>query len=206
MAKKVSGGKGSGSLGRPGKARNIRLGARLVIVFGLVLSFTNTAYAGKWNKQDYSESKIELRLDWSWTAPEQGRYLERWNDNYSLHFYAAEWVSGVYRVGISLGRLAPGQYWKRIYEIEKDTIIWWGHFKNVGVSDIRTISCAAPKCVTFKSAGRNCVAFKYISGSLGSRQEGDQGSDSVVVYYCPELPENGADKIDEIMNAIVLKK
>ena len=89
MAKKVSGGKRSRSLGRLGKARNMRLSARLLIVFGLLLAFANTANAGNWNKKDYSESKIELRLDWPWTAPEQGRYAEKWNDKYTEQHLAA---------------------------------------------------------------------------------------------------------------------
>ena len=112
----------------------------------------------------------------------------------------------MYWIGIGLGRLSPGSYWGSVYRIEKGQIRLWNHIKNKGVSDIKTISCVARQCVMFKSAGRNCVAFKFITGSLGSRQEGDQGSDSVVVYYCPELPENGADKIDEILSAIVIKK
>ena len=90
MGKKVSGEKGSRSLGRLGKAGNERVG--LLIVFGLLLAFANTAYAGEWNKQDYSKTKIELHLNWGWTAPEQGRYWETWDDGYGKHMYEGHWT------------------------------------------------------------------------------------------------------------------
>ncbi len=87
MTKRVGGGKGARSLGRLGKARNMTLSASLLIVFGLLPAFANTTYAREWNKQGYSDTKIELRLNWGWTAPEQGIYLESWNDSYDTHFY-----------------------------------------------------------------------------------------------------------------------
>ncbi len=206
MTKRVGGGKGARSLGRPGKARNMRLSARLLIVFGLLLAFANTAYAGKWNEQDYSETKIELRLNWGWTAPERGRYWEKWDDKYSQHGYSARWTSGTDRIEISLRRLAPAHYWKPLVEIDEKWLNWWSYLKKVGASEMTTISCAADHCVTFKAGGRECVGFQYVAGTLGSRSEGDQGSDFVKGFYCPAATENGADKLDEILKSIVIKK
>lgn len=206
MAKKVSGGKGARSLGRPGKARNMRLSARLLIVFGLVLAFTNTANAAEWKKQDYSESKIELRLNWGWTAPEQGRYFEKWDDKYSQHYYVAMWTSGTDRIEFSLRRLAPAHYWTSFVKIDEKWLNWWFYLRKVGASEMTTISCAVSHCVTFKAGGRECVGFKYVAGTLGSREEGYQGSDSVAGFYCPAATEKSVDKLDEILKSIVIKK
>ncbi len=145
-------------------------------------------------------------MDWPWTAPEQGRYVEKWTDNYDQHYYKARWTSGLYRIEIVLRRLAPAHYWTPSVEIDEKWLNWWSYLRKMGASEMTTISCAANHCVTFKAEGRECVGFKYVAGTLGSREEGDQGSDLVEGFYCPAATENGADKLDEILKTIVIKK
>ena len=203
---RVGGGKGARSLGRPGKAWNMRIGARLLIVFGLLLAFTNTTYAGEWKKHDYSETKIELRLNWGWTASEQGRHFESWNDSHNQHYYSSSWNSGNDRIEISLRRLAPFTYWRSFSKINEKWLNWWHHLRKVGASEMTTISCAVRYCVTFKAGHQECVGFKYVAGTQGTKNEGDQGSDLVAGFYCPTTPAKGADKLDEILKSIVIRK
>ena len=180
---------------------------KLLISFALLLALTNTAYAGEWKKVYPRDAKVELRTDWSWTAPENGRYYQKWSDNYGKQMFTGTWRSGTYpRIQIILQQLAPQRYWSRVDEINEKSLTAWNHLKKVGVSEIEEIPCDAGDCLAFKASSSSCVGFQYVDGTLGDRA-GTQGSDLVSGYYCAgPLEEMAPEQVNEFLRSIVVKK
>ncbi len=185
-------------------SRNIILA---LIVAALVV--TGPAYAEEWNKQTHEETKIGLRIDAPWLAPEKGQYWAAWNDSYTVHYYIATWVAGSpnSRIQIELERLAPGRLWRRIAKLDEDTLTSWNYLKKKGVSDIRKMPCGAHECVAFKAEDiYHCAAFVSLRGVLGTADASDR-SDLVKGYYCQGTTEEiSTEKLDEIINSVAIKK
>ncbi len=185
-------------------SRNIILA---LITAALVV--TGPAYAGEWKKQTHEETKIGLRIDAPWLAPEKGRYWEAWNDSYSTHSYIATWATGSPnpRIQIKLERLAPQYYFPRVGKLDERQLIWWSYLKKKGVSDIRKMPCGSHECVAFKAGDMyHCAAFVFAIGDLGT-PDSDGASDMVKGYYCQgTAAEISTEKLDEIINSIAIKK
>ena len=174
-----------------------------------VVAFADPASAFEWQEQTHEDTKIRLRLDKPWAAPDRGEYWHAWADSFKQEFYAAEWQSGDYpRVGINLTRLAPGYIWKRVSrKITKKNLIFWKFLKDKGVSEIKEIKCGAETCVIFKSENTySCASFFYARGIL-SATLGDEGTDLVRGYYCPgSVAEISVDDLNAIINSVKIKK
>ena len=179
---------------------------KLLIFFAFFFALTNTANAGEWKKVAPRDAKIELRTDWSWAAPENGRYSERWADNNVVYLFTGTWGSGTFPgIEILVQRLTTLYYWKPPPKMDEQSLFFWRHLEKVGVSEIRKVPCDALDCVAFKALHSRCVGFQFVDGSLGNRQE--QGSDFVRGYYCSGSSEEIApEQVNEMLRSIVVKK
>ncbi len=181
----------------------------ILALIAAALVSTNPAHAGEWKKQTHEETKIGLRIDAPWLAPEKGNYWAAWDDSYTVHYYTATWVAGRTnaRIGIELERLAPQQYWRRLGELDEGYLIEWDYLEKAGVSDIRKMPCGSHECVAFKAGSMyDCAAFLFATADLGTA-DSDGASDIVNGYYCQgTAAEISTEKLDEIINSIAIKK
>ncbi len=99
----------------------------ILALIAAALVVTGPAYAGEWKRQIHEETKIGLRIDAPWLAPEKGRYWEAWTDGYTAHLYTAAWAVGRSnpRIEIRLVRLAQQRHWQRVGKPHKKSLIEW---------------------------------------------------------------------------------
>ena len=190
----------SGPLGVSGKGA---MKMKSTLAFLLSLALVTTALAGEPENIAYQDSKITLRLDWPWTKPEMGRYSEQWSDNYGVQNITATWHSGFDVIQIYVARLAPSKYWRYLREVNQKFLEGWTYLENLGVSEVRNITCDVDKCVEFKADVFDCAGFSYYTGSTGDMLRSDRLTDFVAGYYCSGSDDAGKN-INTILDAIDL--
>ncbi len=180
----------------------------MILIIILLLFPRGNAFAGEWKRVSHEEAKIVANLDWTWVKPEYGGYSGAWTDKYDKFVQFAWWRDGRYpRLELILQRLAPGKYWKKVGKLDKKTLTWWKHLKNVSLGDLETFECRAAKCVRFTAEQVNCFAFKYLTGTHGERDSGDPGTDIVMGYYCADWNDDAPiTLVDEIISSIELRE
>lgn len=177
----------------------------LLSVLALILTASVAAHGKEWKAVDYRDSIVRIQLDWPWAALERGSYADVWSDDYSLHSFVASWIAPPNRLQIAIYRLAGGHYWSEVGEIDEANLKLWNYLGEEGMGDFRGTPCAAGKCLNFETGGRECVGFKFATGSTGKRAYGDQGSEVVQGYFCSD-GTFAADSIDRLLGAILIRK
>ena len=176
-----------------------------------ILSISEAGAAGKWKQQNYKDSKIELRMDWSWATTKSGEYWETWSDDYTVRLISGQWKELMTTpfpiISILVERTAPGRFWTKHPVLDEKALTWWYALKEAGVGNIREKSCSVGNCVAFETGQSECVAFSYLLGKYvqGTTAGPGESGDMVSGYYCSGSTQDiSAETLETVLRAIVI--